>query len=124
MPIFDGLVNHANIQKAKAELGQVQVERDKEIAQWLNRLATLRSNMMYLEKQISKNEDIVKELNEKNKNYTRLVSSKLASNMELNDTRVELLEQKIDLEKNKTTFIATVRGIEILTTDEGQNNDI
>ena len=79
--------------------------------------------MMYLQKQISKNEDVVRELNEKNKSFNRLVANKLASEMDLNDVKIELLEQKIDLEKNKTTYIATVRGIEILTTSERQDDD-
>lgn len=123
VPIFDGLKNKSNVDKAKLELGQIQVERDKSIAEWLNRVATLRSNLAYIDKQIAANEKIIKELKDKNKSVGRMLDNKLVLPIELNDAKVQLIEQKIDLEKNKTTYISILRGIQILTADEEQTND-
>ena len=67
VPVFDGMKNYSQVQRAKMELGQMQVQRDKAIAQWLTRLSTLRGNYLYLGKQIEDNEKILKTLNDKNK---------------------------------------------------------
>ena len=52
MMLFDGMKNRANIQKTNLELQQLNVQRDKEIAKFVTRLATMRSNLIYLDEQI------------------------------------------------------------------------
>lgn len=115
MPLFDGMKNSANIQKTKLELQQMQVERDKAMAQFMQRLAVMRSNLMYLNEQIEENDKIIAELSDKEKSVKRLTSKKLASPLEENETKIELLEQKIDKDKNSITAVALTRGIQILT---------
>ena len=46
------------------------------------------------------------------------ISKKLASPIELNDAKIELLNQEIEYEKNNVTQIAITRGIQILTEEE------
>ena len=117
VPIFDGLKNNADIHKTALELKQLQVERDKAIAELMTKLAVMRSNLIYIDEQIENNNNSIKELNEKQKSVKKLLSKKVVSPIEANDSKIELLEQTIELEKNSITSIALTRGIEILTRD-------
>lgn len=116
MLAFDGMKNRSNIQKKILEYKQLQVERDKSIAELMMKLANMRSNLIYLDKQIENNKKIIKELTEKQKSVHRLVSKQLASPIEENEANIELLEQEIELTKNSITAIAITKGIQILTT--------
>ena len=115
MPVFDGFKNNSDVKRVSLELQQLHVERDKAIAQLMTRLATMRTNLMYLNEQIEENNKVIAELTAKEKSVHRLVSKKVASPIEENETKVELLEQKIELEKNQITAIAITKGIEFLT---------
>lgn len=116
MLAFDGMKNRANIQRKTLEYKQLQVERDKAIAEFTMKLATMRSNLIYLEKQIETNNNIIKELTDKQKSMCRLASKKLATPIDVNDSKIELLEQQIELVKNSMTSIAITKGLEVLTT--------
>ncbi|MBQ7450771.1 TolC family protein, partial [bacterium] len=118
MPLFDGLKNNANIKKTALELKQLQVERDKAIAQLSARLAAMRSNLIYLDGQITDNNIILDELSDKEKSMRKLVSKRLVSPIDENDVKIEKLNQQIELEKNSATKIAITRGIQILTEEE------
>ena len=115
MMLFDGMKNRANIHKTALEYKQLQVERDKAIAQLMTRLATMRSNLMFLDKQIEDNNKIIDELTDKEVSMKRLVSKKLATPIEENEAKIKLLEQHIELEKNSITEVAIQRGIQLLT---------
>ena len=118
MPIFDGFRNSALVQKTSLELKQLQVERDKAIAQLAARLASMRSNLIYLDEQIAENDLSLFELTDKEKSMKRLAAQKLISPMELNDARIELLNQQIEFDKNNVTSIAITKGIQILTEEQ------
>ena len=115
MMLFDGMKNRANIHKTALEYKQLQVERDKAVAQLMTRLATMRSNLMYLDKQIDDTNKIIDELTDKDVSMKRLLSKKLVTPIEANEARIKLLEQHIELEKNSITECAIQRGIQILT---------
>ena len=115
IPVFDGLKNRANIQKTALELKQMYVERDKSIAQLMTRLASMRSNLIYLDEQINENKDILSELTDKEKSVRKLLSKKLVSPIEENDAKIEILNEQIELDKNSITHTAIMKGIEILT---------
>jgi len=115
MPIFDGFKNSSNIEKTKLELKQLQVERDKAIAQLTARLATMRSNLIYLDEQIDENNKTIIELSDKEKSMRKLASKRLVSPIEKNDVMIELLNQQIELDKNSLTQTAITQGIQILT---------
>ena len=118
MPLFDGFKNSANIKKTALELKQLQVERDKAIAQLSARLAAMRSNLIYLDEQISDNNVILSELSDKEKSVHKLLSKRLISPIEENDVKIEKLNQKIEFEKNTATKVAITKGIQILTEEE------
>jgi len=118
MPIFDGFRNSALVQKTSIELKQLNVERDKAIAQLAARLANMRSNLIYLDEQIDENELIIEELTDKEKSMSRLATQKLISPIELNDTKIELMNQQIEFDKNNITRIGITKGIQILTEEE------
>lgn len=113
--LFDGMKNRSNIQKVSLEYKQLQVERDKAIAELMTKLATMRTNLMYLDKQIESNNKIIKELGDKENSVHRLVAQKLVSPMDENDAKIKSIEQKIELEKNTVTELAIQRGIQVLT---------
>jgi outer membrane protein TolC len=115
MPLFDGFRNSALIEKTALELKQLQVERDKAIAQLMARLATMRANLMYLDEQLDANEKAITELTDKEKSMHRLASKKLVSPIEEDEARIELLNSQIEIEKNSITHTALTRGIQILT---------
>ena len=115
MPIFDGFRNSALVQKTALELKQAQVERDKAIAQLMARLASMRSNLIYLDKQIDENNKAIKGLEDKEKISKRLNSKKLITPIEENNARIEYLNQQIELAKNSVTQVAITKGIQILT---------
>ena len=75
----------------------------------------MRSNLIYLDEQISINTNSLNSLKSKEKSNQRLVAKKIISPMDLNDTKIELLQQEIELEKNKITATSIKRGIQILT---------
>ena len=115
MPIFDGFKNSANIEKTKLELKQLQVERDKAIAELMTKLATMRTNLIYLDEQITENNKAINELNDKEKSIHKLLSKQLVSPIDENDAKIELLNEKIELSKNAVTQVAITKGIQILT---------
>ena len=115
--LFDGMKNRANIGKVQLELQQLQVERDKAIAEFSAKLATMRSNLIYLSQQNEENDKITKTLLDKEKATHRLVSKKIISPIEENDVKVSILEHNIEAEKNKITADAITKGIQILTTE-------
>ena len=115
MPVFDGFKNRANIEKTSLELKQLLIERDKSIAQFMTKLANLRSNLNYIDTQISENNEIVNELSDKEKSTKKLLSKKIVSPIEYNNAKIELLTQEIELEKNTITKTSIIRGIQILT---------
>lgn len=116
-PLFDGFKNSANIQKKALELKQMQIERDKAIAELMTKLANMRSNLIYLDEQIDKNNETISELKSKENSIHKLLNKKLVSPIDENDAKIELITQQIELEKNSITQIAITRGIEILTTE-------
>ena len=116
MPIFDGFKNSAEIQAASLELQQQLVKRDKAIAQLMTRLATMRSNLIYLDKQIVVDEKRASELKDKEKSIKRLTEKRELTPIEHNEAKIELLEQEIELIKNKATTLAIAKAIQALTT--------
>ncbi|MBR1617698.1 TolC family protein [bacterium] len=115
IPVFDGFKASANAKKVALELEQLLVERDKAVAQLMTRLSVMRSNLMYLEEQIYQNENTINELKSKEKSIKRLVKKRAATPIDENEVMVQLLEQQIELDKNKTTAVAIIKGIEFLT---------
>lgn len=118
MPIFDGFKNSALIQRTSLELKQLHVERDKAIAEFMTKLAVMRSNLIYLDDQIDENNNSIKELTDKEKSTHKLAAKKIVSPIEENNAKVELLNQKIEYAKNSITQIAITKGIQILTEEE------
>lgn len=116
MLAFDGMKNRANIQRKILEYKQLQVERDKAIAEFTMKLATMRGNLLYLDKQVENNKNIIKELTDKQKSMLRLASKKLATPIDVNESKIELLEQQIELIKNSMTSCALTRALQVLTT--------
>ena len=114
MPIFDGLQNYSDIKKVTLELEQTVVRRDKDMAEWMTRLSTLKSNYFWLNNQIAQNEEITKELKDKNSSKTRLLDKKLISKIEANDAKIELIESDIEKIKNTTTAVGILNGIQAL----------
>lgn len=118
MPVFDGFKNSALVHKTEFELKQLNIERDKAIAQLATRLANMRSNLVYLDEKIDENNKIIDELTDKEKSVNKLASKKLVSGIEPNDAKIELLNQQIEYDKNSVTRIAIARGIQFLTEEE------
>ena len=115
MLLFDGMKNRANIHKTALEYKQLQVEREQAIAQLMTRLSVMRSNLIFLDKQIDDTNKMIDELTDKEVSIKRLVAKKLASPIDENEAKIKLLEQHIELEKNDITEKAIQRGIQILT---------
>ena len=115
MPLFDGFKTSANIQKTALELKQLQVERDKSIAQLMTKVGIMRSNLMYIDEQIAINKQAISELTDKEKSVRKLVSKKVLTPIDANESKIELLEQQLELEKNEVTEVALTKGIQILT---------
>lgn len=116
MPVFDGLKTSALVQKTSLELKKQFIERDKAIAEFMTKLSILRSNLMWLENQVEVNKEILTELKDKENSIQRLVDKKITSPLELNETKIELLEQQIEYEKNASTVLGTLKAIQALTT--------
>lgn len=115
MPLFDGMKQASVLEKSKLELKKSEVERDKALAELKNRVSTMRSNLHWLDKQIENNQNIIKELADKEVSTNKLLSRRLISPIEANDVKISLLKEKIDYEKNKATEVATLKGIQALT---------
>ena len=109
--------NRANIGKVKLELQQLHVERDKAMAEFMAKLASMRSNLIYLNQQKAENDKILTNLKDKEKSTKRLVAKRLMTPIDENDVMVSILEQQIEFEKNRITYDAITKGIQILTTE-------
>ncbi len=116
MPVFDGLKNSADIQKAKLELERLYVEREKAAAELKNKISTLRTNYTYMEEQIKENNSILEELNETEKNTNRMLSKGIVSPIDLTQAQIGVLEEEIEYVKNKTALNSIIKSIQILTT--------
>lgn len=117
MPVFDGFRNSAEIETANLELQQQLIKRDKAIAQFMTRLATMRGNYMYLTQQLEADKNLINELEQKQKSTKRLVEKREVSPIELNEVKIQMLEQQIEYEKNISTNTAIAKAIKALTTD-------
>ena len=95
MPVFDGFKNKAEIEVANLELQQQLIKRDKAIAEFMTRLATMRTNIIYLNEQAKTSEAICQELDDSLKGVKRLVDKKISTPIELNEAKIKLIEQKI-----------------------------
>ena len=118
MPIFDGFKNSSLVQRTSLELEQLKVERDKAIAQHIMRLNVMQSNLTYLDGQINNNKQIINELQDKSTSTKRLASRRLISPVEQNETKIELLNEQIEFEKNMITLVSITKGLQILTEDQ------
>lgn len=114
MPVFDGLKNYSDIKRVNYELQQAMVQRDKAVAEWLARLSTMRSNLMWLKDQSEATAKIIDELTDKSNSKKRLKNSKLITPIEENDTKIELLEANIEYAKNSITQTAILNAIKTL----------
>ena len=119
MPVFDGLNNYANIKKANLELQEKYVERDKSLSEWMTRVATLKNNYIYTEKEIEATKNILAELKEKEKDTDRLMSKKLIYKTEQNRAKIDTLKGQIEHEKNIIIHNSIGKGLEILTEQYG-----
>ncbi|MBE7704898.1 MAG: hypothetical protein E7Z90_03680 [Cyanobacteria bacterium SIG29] len=115
LPVFDGLKTSAMVQKAAAELKKQLVERDKAIAELMNKISIMRGNLFYLEKQAQDSNLAYKELFEKEKSLEKLLDKKVISPIELNESKIETLKQKIEYEKNAITTVAIQKAIQTIT---------
>lgn len=116
MPVFDGFKTSAAVQRASLDLQRQMIERDKAIAELMNKLSIMRTNLFYLEKQADENEEALAQLKDKEKSLKRLLDKKVISPIELNEAKIELLKQQIEYEKNAVTAIAIQKGIQTITT--------
>lgn len=116
MPVFDGFKTSAAIQKATLDLKKQMVERDKAIAELMNKISIMRSNLFYLEKQAEENKEAIAQLKDKEKSLKRLLDKKVISPIELNNAKIEILKQQIEYEKNAVTATAIQKGIQTITT--------
>ena len=116
MPVFDGFKTSAAIQKATLDLKKQMVERAKAIAELMNKISIMRSNLFYLEKQAEENKEAIAQLKDKEKSLKRLLDKKVISPIELNNAKIEILKQQIEYEKNAVTVIAIQKGIQTITT--------
>lgn len=116
MPVFDGFQTSAGVQTASLELKKQFIQRDKAIAELMTRLSTMRSNLMYMERQVEDSEELLAELIDKHHSTKRLADKKEVTPIQLNEVQIELLEQEIELAKNASTAVAILKGIQTLTT--------
>lgn len=115
MPVFDGFKTSANVQKAELDLKKQFIERDKAIAELTNKLSIMRSNLLYLEKEVVVNKETIEELQDKENSYKKLLAKRVISPIELNQAKTELLNQQIEYEKNNITVQALQKAIQTLT---------
>ena len=116
MPIFDGFQTSANVQKASLELQQQQVFRDKVIAELMNKLSIMRSNLIYLQQQTITSQKAFDELKDKEKAVKKLVDKKISTPLELNQAKIDALTLQVECIKHSITSIATLKAIQTLTT--------
>ena len=117
-PLFDGMKNSAEIKKAKLECMKVEVSRDKAIAEFANRLSTMRSKLVYTGKLIDNNETIIKKLTEQTVLNEKLLKQKIISPIDKNASEIALLREQAQYSKNKMTQVAILKSIQVLTTYE------
>jgi len=81
----------------------------------MNKISIMRGNLFYLEKQAQDSNLAYKELFEKEKSLEKLLDKKVISPIELNESKIETLKQKIEYEKNAITTVAIQKAIQTIT---------
>lgn len=115
MPIFDGMKQASIVEQARLDYEKAKVGRDRAIGEIKNRVSTMRTNLIYLDKKLENNDRIISELTEKEANSKKLLSQRIISPIDANQVKIDLLKEKSDFERNKITKVATLKGIEALT---------
>ena len=73
--------------------------------------------LLYLIQQLEADKNLINELEQKQKSTKRLVEKREVSPIELNEVKIQMLEQQIEYEKNISTNTAIAKAIKALTTD-------
>ncbi|MCQ2743569.1 MAG: TolC family protein [bacterium] len=115
MTPFDGGKVRSKVKQTEIEVKKVKVEKAKAIAELTKKIDTLKSNYKTNNSQLEASNSMVKELTTKEISMTKLLKNKIISPIDLQDSKVALLEEKIDNLKLKTTAVAIARSLQVLT---------
>ena len=107
----DSLIKHMGY---RIELGEIEhvIENDLKLVNYCCAV------YQYEKKEIVLYYESENELTDKETSMSKLASKRLVSPVEVNDAKIELLNQEIEYEKNNVTCNALTRGIQILTEEE------
>jgi len=119
LPIFDGFKNSAQRQKTEFEIARLEIERDKKVAELVNKFEKIHKTAQFYNIEIQNQEDLLAKVNNKIEMIDKLDQQKLVNKTEVLSSKEELLSQKLELEKTITSKISNFKKLQIMS--EGLN---
>jgi len=115
LPVFDGFKNSAQRQKTKFEIARLEIERDKKVAELVNKYEKTHKTAQFYNLEIQKQEDLLAKVNNKLEMIDKLDKQKLINKTEILSSKEELLSQKLNLEKTITSKISNFKKLQIMS---------
>ena len=110
------IINKNEIGILGSNFNKMSDSLEKSIAELTKKINTLKSNYKFNNEQLSASDNIIKELNSKEISTAKLLKNRLVSPIDLQDAKVAILEEKIENLKLKTTTVAILKSLQVLTT--------
>jgi outer membrane protein TolC len=117
LPVFDGFKNQAQRQKTELEIARLQIERDKKVAEFVNKYEKLHKTAHFYNLEIQNQEDLLAKVNNKLEMIDKLDQQKLVNKTDVLSSKEELLSQKLELEKAITNKISDYKKLQIMVED-------
>lgn len=117
IPLFDGLKNSAQIERAKLEIDRLRIEKEKRLSELSNRCEKLQEETKVLEKAFG-NQQAIMVRNEENAAMTaRLADRKVVDHAEDLRRQIELVIQKHEMMRARTLKAAAAIELAMLSED-------
>ncbi|MCX5811151.1 MAG: TolC family protein [Proteobacteria bacterium] len=119
LPIFEGFKTNAEMEKTALEIERLKVEKQKKLAELINRHAKLNETRVMHIRGLENQKDMLAKVEEKLSMTKRLAEQNVADLIELLNRRIELINQRLELTKTMITKVATIKELQMLS--EGVN---
>jgi outer membrane protein len=115
MPLFDGFKNSAQVEKARLEMERLKVEKEKKLAELINRYDKLQESKRFLVTGLKNQEEIMAKVDDNLSMVWRLAGQKVAEYAELLARKIETALQKHELARTAALKTAALVELQILS---------
>jgi outer membrane protein TolC len=118
IPIFDGFKNRAQVEKARLELQQLQVEKEKKLSELSSRYEKLREQSRILGKSFDNQQEALTLAETAAMMKDRLAEKKIVEEVQRLRKQIELVTQRCELARAGILKAAAARELQIMAEGE------